>query len=312
MSLYLIGKDYKNALLEEREALLRASAKIAVHFPQGKILATCNRFEIYGTGMIPDNLPILLKGARVVSDTKLIFRHALRVAVGLESQIKGETQISEQLSVWLKIGNLPPRISALWSKAFEEAQGIRKISGLLDARQNIAAAIFAMLKKQNRRIKIIVNGTGKVAQLFSHYKPEWADIDFVAHKNFARAQYLAQRVGGRALRFEDLSYALASADVLIGASASPHIVFKHAPFKNILGDRIGPLFAFDLAFPRDIDPELKGAKNLILYDLDNLSQPIAEFNARIARHLALAEYLIDEKVSEYARDQENIEVGNAA
>jgi len=305
MSLFLIGKDYKSADIEIREGLYRNKKSIQEYFSGVSILATCNRFEIYGQGRIPQTLPPLLQGAQIINDRASIFKHALGVASGIESQVKGETQILEQLTSWLYSDDFVPEILQLWSKAVREAKEIRLISGLNDMRRNIATAIFGILERKKDKVKIIVAGTGKVAQLFCLNRPEWATIDFASHKNRKQAELLANQSQGEVFSFNELTLALINTDILISASSSPHLIFKKEYLEGIISVRRDPLVIFDLAIPRDIDPTVIGSDGLTMYDLDGLSEAIKGFNSEIKPRVALAEYLIEEKVGEYEKNVEN-------
>jgi len=301
MNLFLIGKDYKSADIKTREGLYLNRKSIQEYFSGSSILATCNRFEIYGQGEVPQPLPSSLLGSQIIIGKPGVFRHALRVACGIESQVIGETEILQQLSKWIEKESIPEEVRQLWIRALKCAKEIRLLSRLNDSGRNIATVIFRLLAKKNRPQEIIIAGTGKVAGLFIINKPEWATINFAAHKNRKQAEFLANRSQGHVLNFEELKSALIEADILISASSSPHLIFKKEYLQKIVLARKDQLVIFDLAIPRDVDPIAKEINGLILYDLDDLSEMIEEFNVEIKSQIAFAEYLIEEKAKEYEK-----------
>ena len=79
----------------------------------------------------------------------------------------------------------------------------------------------------------------------------------VANRTLARAEALAQELGGeaQARRFEDLPQLLAEADVVVTSTAAPQPIFTRELVQPALKARRGrPLFLVDLAVPRDVDP----------------------------------------------------------
>jgi glutamyl-tRNA reductase len=87
---------------------------------------------------------------------------------------------------------------------------------------------------------------------------------------------LATITGGRAIHFDDWAEEVRDLDIVVSATAAPHVVItldKLAPFMRARRHR--PLLMIDLAMPRDIDPAVQQLDGVYLYDLDSL-QSIAE------------------------------------
>jgi len=245
MYFYLIGIDYKSPAIDAREELYRDRKAIsgfwASREPDGSaVLVTCNRIEIYGVADCADDafghiaafsrdFPIFSKYAYLKSGEAQVFRHALRLASGLESQINGELQILAQLNSWKVISELPFSLKVLWDKAIFSAKNIRNTSGLSEAVSNIAALISGdiaarMAPEEIREIVII--GTGKIAELFAKHRPPKAHLTFVAHKNYQKAETLAIYSGGEVLPLQDLPRIISKADAVISATSSPHYILK--------------------------------------------------------------------------------------
>lgn len=318
MYFYLTGIDYKSAPIHIRDEIYRYRKLISDFWFKAAsgnavVLATCNRIEIYGVASSLSEVSGCLRNffdcfvhfskyAYVRYGREAVLRHALRLAVGLESQIRGERQISMQLIAWLKDSCLPESLNGLWNEAFLFSKQIRATSGLNAGSGDIATLVLGDIEgrlKKKDAYEIAVIGTGKIASLFARASLSRAHLSFVANKNFKGACDLAQYSNGKALRLKDVPGLLKKADVLICATSSPHYVLNQNHFSGVLKDRKVPLYAYDLAVPRDIDPEVKRLEGILLQNLDDLSFVFSEYNALLCVQAEAAQVLIDDALRVY-------------
>ncbi len=306
MDFYLVGIDYQSADLIRREEASARRRQISAYWAEfsseAALLSTCNRFEFYGitNGLV--KLPPIETGWYFIDGQVNVFAHALRVAVGLESQLKGELQISEQINFWYN--KIPAGLAGFWNRAHSDAMIIRRESGL-NGQDNIATLILDDMKKNliwGNELKIVVIGTGKIAGLLAKHRPLDARLVFAAHKNKLAADNLAELANGETVFLRDLPEILAEVDFLVSATASPHFILEAEELAKIASRRKKPLYIYDLAMPRDIEPAAGEIGGIILKNLDDLSLVFKEHNDRIKNRLFLAEYLIEEKVKEYERN----------
>lgn len=318
MNFYLIGVDYKSAKIEVREKLLRQRQEIT-DFWQSRnqpftILSTCNRFEIYSISVdvfeasrqrenFYERFPLWRSGY-FLSGQISIFRHALRLVSGLQSQLKGETQILQQISFWIKSESFPEIFKKVWNQALVEAENIRNFSGLYNKKQNIAHLVFEDLSRKYPGVnsEVIIAGTGNIAKLFAQYKPKDLQLNFVSTKHRLKAKKLSEYCAGKVIAFDELIPKLLEADFLVTATISPHFILKKADISEIISKRSQPLYIYDLALPRVMEPEISGLKNIILQNLDDLSPLFERENLKIQEKLQKAEYLLEEIVQQYEKD----------
>ena len=322
MNFYLIGSDYKTAQLRVREDLYR-KRKAIVDFWKSwnsvevEILSTCNRFEVYlAAEEALEQIELFKKEFPVFSGqsyTKLgrdaVFGHALRVACGLESQIKGEIQILEQIKHWRE--NFQSFIlKEFWAEVINLAEVIRIKSGLDTQLDSIASPIMEELKKQRKGtsvFNVVVVGTGKIAELFADLKDPEIHFYFAAHKNYRKAEELAKRSRGEPVLLKNLPQILSKAHALISATSSPHFVLGKKDFLAVQES----LYLYDLALPRDINPDVAQVKGVVLRNLDDLTSLFEGHNNKIRERLDLAECLVEEIV-EGEPDEDSVAAGNAA
>jgi glutamyl-tRNA reductase len=177
---------------------------------------------------------------------------------------------------------------------------------------NIAALLFDAIRESitaSEILEIVVIGTGKIAELFAAYRPKRVRLRFAAHKNFLKAKELATLAAGEAISFRELPAALLRADVLISATSSPHFILSQENLLQIAAGRPRPIYIYDLAIPRDIEPQDRWLENIVLKNLDDLSPVFQAHNLKIQEKLEKAQYFIEEAVAHYARE---IKAGHTA
>lgn len=286
MNFFYLGIDHKVASIDIREAIYwkrEAISKFLARYDQTAVFATCNRFEIYGIGkdefssgvltdIFRDKFKPLFDNAYVAYNKKSVLRHVVRLASGLESQIKGELQIYGQVASWAEKRDFPDGLAPLVHDALLAAHDIRMKNGFNKPENNIAVVTYRKILseiKPHKFINIVVAGTGKIAQLFALYKPHDVRIKFAAHKNISRAEDLAKKAEGEFTFLEELPKELLTADVLVSATSSPHRIFDRDFFLNIAAKRGSELHVYDLALPRDIEPDVKEISGIILKNIDD-------------------------------------------
>lgn len=315
MHFYLIAADHKTAPLAVRENFYRKRRKIVDFWAEkdAAVLITCNRIEVYALAQDADaaladiivfgrEVPGFLESARIDHGRIEIFRHALRLAAGLESQLQGELQVFQQLAAWRSRENLPEALDELWGKALSLSRHIRSSSGLDQPAPDIVNAVFYDLAGRigwDGVKEIVVAGTGKIAGLFSVHSGGFARINFAAHKNFSKAKELAEAARGKALLLKDLPGALFSADVLVSATSSPHFLFDKHYFDAITAKRSKPLYIYDLAVPRDVKADARESGGIVLNDLETLREVFSEHNASRRTNIILAQDMVKQAVEEF-------------
>ncbi len=315
MTFYLIGADYKTLSLEAKEVLYKQRKSIIEFwvghaFQQAAMLATCNRIEIYGLAkdytdaerlisLFRIRFPVFSVSGYLAFGERDVFGHALRVACGLESQLKGELQILQQIEAWHKHGCLPAVLGELVQKAICLGREIRYRAGLNLERHNVASVVFDDLTRNRGKdddFEAVILGTGKIAELFSVFSPKQAHIYFAAHRNLSKAKLLAQAIGGEAVSLKEMAHFIAKADVVISATRSPHFVLGQNTIAQIFLKRDKPLYLYDLGIPRDIDPKAGALQGVVLNNLDDLQPLFEEYNSLIRNELNAAEYLCEEAI----------------
>ena len=294
MKLSVVGASHHVCPLSVRERffLSRKKRDIASRFLKETrgvssffILSTCNRSEIYlwsdrliseveifcnVHGMDCDEIAPFL----YVHTEQAAWRHLIRVGCGLDSQILGEPQILSQINSAVTnsavSSNIDPEASSDIYKALRIIQNVRNDVGAHCVSENIADKVFNIIRKNEpafRKKRYLLIGTGKIAELFLPVLVrEGLSPVVVSNKNYEKAIEWANKLGGKAVRLNNLSALIHSADIVITATSSPHAVLHGEYFCGVQK----PGFIFDLAVPRDADPAIRSIPGVRLYDLDEV------------------------------------------
>ncbi len=262
------------------------------------VLSTCNRLEVYAVSLEPTAAVHQVVGeiARqrnaaqaeltsyvYVKTGQAAIEHLLHVASGLDSLILGEAQILGQVADAYASaqanGDSGPILARLFHTALHCGKRARRETAIGSYTTSISHAAVkqarAILGDLSHRTALIL-GAGEMAELAAAALNQHQIASLLCiNRTQAHAERLAAQVGGRALEWRQLDEALATVDLVISATAAPSMVLTAATVAQAMGARDGrPLVLFDIAHPRDIDPNVDALPGVMRFDLDHLQHCI--------------------------------------
>ena len=275
--------NHQNTSLTDREDYYKQLDCDAVG--PSVLLQTCNRVELYyGDGDVPD----------------AVARHLFRVVCGLESAIVGERAIQGQVKeAYMTAKDSGQKLSAGLHKLFECAlqigKRVRTETQISQGAVSHSLAAIEVIEKENVNLKdahIAIIGVNKLTEdIIKFLKNKGAKVMFLANRTEEKAHKLADPYGIEVYRLDEKRDFLRTADILISATSSPHaIVFK----EDLNASR--PLLAIDLAFPRDIDPEVTEIEGVKLYNLQDIENVVQSNIAVRHEEMQKAELMIEEEI----------------
>ncbi len=292
--LVLVGANHRTCSLDRREALLRqvtySKLRRKGRFPPPwedlVLLTTCNRIEAYATTTEPTAAIETIAaafGSRADSDSLYVLRgldavaHLFRVASGLDSLAQGEAQVTAQVRAAASRRPTSLRRATPLADAFERAARaaprIRSLAGLEAAEASASHAALRFLRTTVPLAEptVALLGTGKMARIAAASLRGRARI-LVLNRDPRRARDVARDLGGRGLGLDNLDRVLATADVVLAATAAQKPIVSAGRLRRALARRDGrPLWLIDLGFPRNIDPAGRGIPGVTLADVDALA-----------------------------------------
>jgi len=329
MPLQILGLNHNTAPVEIREQVVFSGDDIAralasmTELPgvdEAVLLSTCNRTEFYvitdddGRGRLRSwlhndrNLDPSFGETLFTLDDDAAIRHIFRVACGLDSMILGEPQILGQLKDAFRhaqdAGTLGNQLGRLMQHTFAVAKKIRTDTeigaspvSVASAAVNLANQFFAGFKKHTA---LLVGAGATVELLAKHLSSRNIGRLFVANRNVERAQELAGRFGGFALPLSEIEGTLPEADILICSTASPDPVVRLAHMKAAIKTRKRkPIFAVDIAVPRDIEPGVGDLEDVYLYSIDDLEKVIQQGQGNREAAAIEADKLLNDEIRRY-------------
>jgi glutamyl-tRNA reductase len=339
--LLAIGISYKTAPVEIRERLALPEARAlefirdlrgASEIHEAVAISTCNRTEVYavvGDPLEAESTMLTMfarqAGIRPTELTGAIYalrncdaaRHLYRVVYGLDSMIVGEAQIQGQVKrayeTALAQETVGPLTNHLFTAALQTGKRVRTETAIGE-RQLSAPTVAVSLAKEQLGVlaerQVVVIGTGETAELTARaLGTTGAQKLFVASRRRDRAISLADQYGGASLPFDELPEALVCADVVVAATASPHLLLEVEEVSEVMRMRGGrPLLLIDLAVPRDIDAACGSLPGVTLRDIDDL-QAVADRNRTVRQAEARrAEGIIEQEIQAFAAWLGSLEV----
>lgn len=300
--LVCIGLSYKTAPIElrERVALTATQQQVLLdqvsgaHLPgvdELAILSTCNRTEFYAVGdgarvksAIFDlwhahGLPPDALAATYTLENEQCVQHLCRVAAGLESQVIGEQQILGQVTDAYenarKSSATGPLLAALMRAAIQSGKRVRASTTLTQGVLSIgsvAAHHANEILGTECAATVLIIGAGEMARVVAAaFIRKGVDRLLIVNHSLDHAQALATEWDGEVVPFTRLMDALSDADMVITATASPHVILQRLDLDGVVAARADrPLLIFDVALPRNVAPDVATLAGVRLYNLDDL------------------------------------------
>lgn len=285
------------------------------------ILSTCNRVELYAAGpdVSTDTLLALLEESSQVARAEFLpylicregeaaVRHLCRVAAGLESQLLGEpqilTQVADALAAAHTSGSCGPLLTAAFNAALRAGKRARTESGISRNPATISSVAVRFARElvpDLSAAQVAILGAGEMAELAGvALVSSGAKQVTVMGRNAAQVQSIAQRLNGEAAAFELLDTVLARADIVISATAAPHVIIELDHVRGAMSVRPDrPLILIDIAVPRDVDPAVSAVPNVHRFDLEHLQARLDAGLSERQRHVPQVEAIVEHEVCSF-------------
>jgi glutamyl-tRNA reductase len=290
--------DLECARIDNVEGALKAM-HAAAGVSECVIVQTCNRIEVYLN--VTNEFDVSTFVARLFPsvppeligryEARESLRHLMRLASGLDSMIVGEDQILGQLKEAVEMARkqdtLGPDLGLALSKAIKAGRRVRTETQINRGSVSVGSAAVNLAERvmgslENKAILSI--GAGELGTLVAVALAERElKAMFFSNRTFRRAQTLAKRLGGTAIRFDKIDDYLCEADLVISATAAPHCILTHDQVSRAMQQRNGrSIVIIDIANPRDVEESVATLDNVDLHNIDDLRK-ITELNLKKRR-----------------------------
>lgn len=247
------------------------------------ILSTCNRCEVYVVVEDEEQLhkakicfqdmftPLDVTTYLNIKDNENAIEYLFEVTSGLHSLVLGEDQILGQVSDALQfskeMGSCAKQIDKIFREAITSAKKIKTQLKISEHPLSLSYIGIQQLKKVCgiKGKNVLVLGSGKMAELAMLYlydeevKHVWNCNRTLANASAMKEKFPQLEICDFAKRYELLE----KCDIVISATASPHIILHYHKDQEYAND----IYMLDLASPRDIDPLFPH-----VYNIDSLKE----------------------------------------
>ena len=322
MSILVVSVSHKSTSVSHLAQLALdspASAKLAEqlvgseHIDEAVVLSTCNRTELYASvsrfhGALDDATQALadvadLRPGELRSLCAVFFdegavAHIFSVASGLDSLVVGESQILGQVKSALTLGQGHETVGTVLNSLFQQAirvgKRVHSETGIGSAGRSLVSAAYRLLTDEIGGLagrRVLVVGAGAMAGLATRTAAADGAAVTCANRTLARAERLAESVGGKAVALADLREALAATDVLVSCTGARTLTIGA---EDLAGTPVRGVV--DLALPADVAPQIV-ERGICLVNMDRLvtDQP----DAASAEEVEDARALVREEVANF-------------
>lgn len=329
-AVFCIGVSHHTAPVKLRERLaalppewLKRLEADAPTLQEWAVVATCNRWELYGAGPEPAHVMVealapalqaaLNSDAQTLHEYLYVYtdkdaaRHLCRVAAGLDSLILGESQILGQVTgaytSGIEAGTVGPALSVLFRSAMRAGKRARAETtiGVRAASMSAVAVVMAEQRigtLQDRRVLVV--GAGEIAQLaVKALHARQAASVVVANRTRAKAEAILLDHRWRAIGLDGLSAALDEADVVFCATRSGQYLITAEMLARETSQKPSvarPLVLIDLAVPRNVEPGVAQLPGVLLCDIDDLQGQLDQGLAARRAAVPLVEAILEEEL----------------
>jgi len=325
----VISLSHKSAPVRIRElisldeqAIQRLLVKLKEFFSitDALILSTCNRTEIYYGHEQDLSIELVkliglergladainyLAYFQVIQEEKEAVTHLFRVALGLEAQVVGDIQISNQVKrAYQTASDLEmagPFLHRLLHTIFFTNKRVVQETAFRDGAASLSYATTELIDGLTQNIfqpRILLIGLGEIGEDVARNMVHLPSARIqIANRTLAKAEEIGLPLGFDIIPFEQCLEAIKDADVIISSVRmnEPFITKALVQELHIPGYK---LFV-DLSVPRSIETCIEEVPGVVLYNVDNIrSKATAALKNRLDA-IPAVETILEESIEEF-------------
>lgn len=324
-----ISLSHKNAPVQIREIIslgekdvhaILLKLKDFFNLTDALILSTCNRTEVYYTHEEDISTEIikmigLEKGImdmdthldffEVFHDDKAAIKHLFRVAMGLEAQVVGDIQISNQVKrAYQAAADLDmagPFLHRLMHTIFFTNKRIVQETAFRDGAASLSYAAIELIEgltSNTYQPRILLIGVGEIGADVAKNMVHLPDAKVkITNRTLAKAEEIAVPLGFEVVPFENCQEAMEEADVIVCS------IQRSEPFitKELISqfDINSYKLLVDLSVPRSIETSVEDIPGVVLYNVDNIRSKASDTLEKRLASVPKVEEIIAESLEEF-------------
>ena len=297
------------------------------------VLSTCNRTEIYYSHEedLTEDLIKILGMAKDIDDIaqyldyfvsynsgSAAVRHLFQVAMGLESQVVGDLQISNQVKQAYQASadenTASPFLHRLMHTIFFTNKRVSQETAYRDGAASVsyvATELVCDLAAEFVNPKVLIVGLGEIGADVCKNIGEASrknvpqDITLI-NRTAEKAEAVAQPLGFKTLPFAQLADAVAEADVIVSSVASSEPLINQTHLELARSHR--HKYLIDLSVPRSIDPAVEQITGVLVYNIDDIQNKANETLSKRLAAVPRVQEIIEEALTGFGQWAQEMEV----
>jgi glutamyl-tRNA reductase len=325
----VISLSHKSAPVQIRElisldeqAIQRLLVKLKEFFfiTDALVLSTCNRTEIYYVHERDLSLDLVkliglergladaidyLNYFQVIQEEKEAVTHLFRVALGLEAQVVGDIQISNQVKrAYQTASDLDmagPFLHRLLHTIFFANKRVVQETAFRDGAASLSYATTELIDGLTQNIfqpRILLIGVGEIGEDVARNMVHLPNARVqITNRTLSKAEEIGLPLGFEIIPFNQCLEAMKEADVIVSSVRmnEPFITKALVQALHIPGYK---LFV-DLSVPRSIETSIEEVPGVVLYNVDNIrSKTTAALKNRLDS-IPAVETILEESIEEF-------------
>ena len=334
----VVSLSYKSAPVHIRElisldeaAIQRLLLKLKEFFSvtDALVLSTCNRTEIYynhESDLSVDLVKLIgierglsdaisyLDYFQILNEEKEAVTHLFRVSMGLEAQVVGDIQISNQVKrAYQTAADLDlagPFLHRLMHTIFFTNKRVVQETAFRDGAASLSYATIELIESLTQNIfqpRILVIGLGEIGEDVAKNMVHLTSAQIkITNRTLSKAEEIGLPLGFEIIPFESYLSAIEEADVIVCSvhTQDPFITKQLVESLNIPSFKV----FIDLSVPRSIETSIEELAGVVLYNVDNIrSKATAALQTRLDS-IPSVEAILEESIEEFESWQKEMVV----
>jgi len=334
----VVSLSHKSAPVHIRElisldeaAIQRLLLKLKEFFSvtDALVLSTCNRTEIYynhESDLSVDLVKLIgierglsdaisyLDYFQILNEEKEAVSHLFRVSMGLEAQVVGDIQISNQVKrAYQAAADLElagPFLHRLMHTIFFTNKRVVQETAFRDGAASLSYATIELIESLTQNIfqpRVLVIGLGEIGEDVAKNMVHLPTAQIkITNRTLSKAEEIGLPLGFEVIPFESCLAAMEEADVVVCSvrMQDPFITKQLVESFNIQSFKV----FIDLSVPRSIETSLEELAGVVLYNVDNIrSKATAALQNRLDS-IPSVEAILEESIEEFGAWQKEMVV----
>jgi glutamyl-tRNA reductase len=291
------------------------------------VLSTCNRTEVYYSHESDLSVELIkligiergltnaigyLDYFQVLNNEQEAVTHLFRVSMGLEAQVVGDIQISNQVKrAYQTAADLElagPFLHRLMHTIFFTNKRVVQETAFRDGAASLSYATIELIESLTQNIfqpRILLIGVGEIGEDVARNMVHLPTAQIkISNRTLAKAEEIGLPLGFEVIPFESCLAAIEGADVVVCSirMAEPFITKAMMESVNIPSYKV----MIDLSVPRSIETTVEELPGVVLYNVDNIRSKASAALQNRLEAIPSVEAILKESIEEFGTWQKEM------